>query len=101
MKTNPVCIARIYLTEGDHQLDSIMSYIYDCESPCGATVLRGIEGYGKSGKIHEASLIDLSFDLPIIIEFFDHPDSVLSTVQHLKEQFQISHAVSWLAESHH
>jgi len=37
----------------------------------GATVLRGILSYGASSRIHSAKLLDLSFDLPIIIEIID------------------------------
>ena len=37
----------------------------------GATVLRGIMSYGINSRIHTAKLLDLSFDLPIIIEIVD------------------------------
>jgi uncharacterized protein len=37
----------------------------------GATVLRGIEGYGADRRIHTARLIDISPQLPMIVEFVD------------------------------
>lgn len=37
----------------------------------GATVLRGIEGYGGSSHIHTAKILQLSTDLPVIIELID------------------------------
>ncbi len=37
----------------------------------GATVFRGIMGYGASSRIHAASLLTLSEDLPIVIEIVD------------------------------
>jgi PII-like signaling protein len=37
----------------------------------GATVLRGIMSYGRNSRIHTAKLLDLSFDLPVIIEIVD------------------------------
>jgi PII-like signaling protein len=37
----------------------------------GATVIRGIMSYGKNSRIHTAKLLDLSFDLPVIIEIVD------------------------------
>lgn len=37
----------------------------------GATVLRGILSYGASSRIHSAKLLDLSADLPIVIEIVD------------------------------
>jgi uncharacterized protein len=37
----------------------------------GATVFRGILSYGPSSRIHTAKLLDLSMDLPIIVEIVD------------------------------
>lgn len=37
----------------------------------GATVFRGILSYGASSRIHAAKLLDLSLDLPIIVEIVD------------------------------
>ena len=37
----------------------------------GATVMRAFEGFGPSSRIHTASLLDLSADLPVVIEIVD------------------------------
>ena len=37
----------------------------------GATVLRGIEGFGANSRIHRASILRLSEDLPIVVEIVD------------------------------
>ncbi|MEX1239151.1 MAG: DUF190 domain-containing protein [Cyclobacteriaceae bacterium] len=42
----------------------------------GATVFRGILSYGASSRIHTAKLLDLSFDLPIIVEIVDHAEKI-------------------------
>ncbi len=42
----------------------------------GSTVLRGILGFGKSTVIHSASILDLSEDLPIVIEVIDHEEEI-------------------------
>jgi CBS domain-containing protein len=42
----------------------------------GATVLRGIAGFGAHSRIHSTSLVDLSTDLPIQIEWIDQPEIV-------------------------
>lgn len=42
----------------------------------GATVLRGIAGYGKSTILHTASIVDLSADLPIVIEIIDEEEKI-------------------------
>jgi uncharacterized protein len=49
------------------------------EGIAGATVLRGIEGYGASSRPHTARLLQLSQDLPIIIEAIDSEERI-STV---------------------
>ncbi len=42
----------------------------------GATVLRGIMSYGASTRIHTARLIDISEDLPIVIEIADAEEKI-------------------------
>lgn len=42
----------------------------------GATVLRGIEGYGASNHIHNTRLLSLSDDLPIVIVIVDSNDRI-------------------------
>jgi PII-like signaling protein len=55
----------------------------------GATVLRGIMSYGASTRIHTAKLIDISEDLPIVIEIVDSEEKIktfLPVVDALFEQ---------------
>ena len=42
----------------------------------GATVFQGCMGYGANSRIHTASLIDLSADLPIMIEIIDRAEYI-------------------------
>ena len=42
----------------------------------GATVYQGCMGYGANSRIHTASLIDLSADLPIMIEIIDSAEYI-------------------------
>ena len=42
----------------------------------GGTVLKGIMSYGASSHIHLARLIDLSEDLPIVIEIIDNAEKI-------------------------
>lgn len=37
----------------------------------GATVIRGIEGFGKSGRIQTVSILRMSDDMPLLIEVTD------------------------------
>ncbi|MEZ5672107.1 MAG: DUF190 domain-containing protein [Thiotrichaceae bacterium] len=71
-----ITLVRIYLTENEKNLSSLLQYLHDESRLHGVTVLRGVSDFGKSGKIHSSHLIDLSFDLPIIVEFFDTTDKI-------------------------
>jgi PII-like signaling protein len=50
------------------------------EGFAGATVIHGVAGFGASSVIHTASLVELSTDLPVLIEVVDdqgHVDRLL------------------------
>lgn len=51
----------------------------------GATVLRGIEGYGASSHIHTARLLSLSEDLPIAIVLVDDAERIDAFLPQLDE----------------
>jgi PII-like signaling protein len=42
----------------------------------GATVLRGLEGFGANSRIHTAKILRLSEDLPIVVEIVDKKESI-------------------------
>ena len=42
----------------------------------GATVLRGPMGYGASSRIHTAKIIQLSMDLPLVVEIVDTEEKI-------------------------
>jgi len=42
----------------------------------GATVLRGLEGFGAHSRIHTAKVLRLSADLPIVIEIVDTREKI-------------------------
>lgn len=46
------------------------------EGMAGATVLRGVEGFGASSRIHTTSILRLSEDLPILIEIVDTAERI-------------------------
>ena len=46
------------------------------EGVAGATVLRGLAGYGARGQVHTATLVELSSELPVVIVFVDQADRV-------------------------
>ena len=42
----------------------------------GATVLRGVMGFGKHSILHTAKILRLSEDLPMVIEFVDSAEKI-------------------------
>jgi PII-like signaling protein len=51
----------------------------------GASVLRGIEGYGASSRVHTTRLLSLSADLPIAIVVVDAEEKVRAFLPQLDE----------------
>ncbi len=99
MKYTQVTMVRIYLTEGEKRLKSLLTYLHDESKVHGVTVFRGISGFGKSGKMHSSTLMDMAFDLPLVIEFFDRPKRVQTVLIHLNTLLEPGHIVSWDAQA--
>ncbi len=68
-------LLRIYIGESDeYEGTALYRHIVELlrrEGMAGATVLRGIAGFGKSSRLHTTSILRLSTDLPIVIEVAD------------------------------
>jgi len=96
--SSEVTMVRIYLTEGETQLKTLLKRLRDWEKLRGVTVFRGISGYGNSGVIHGADIIDLSLHLPIVLEFFDEPQKIEEICDHLRELVKPGHIVRWNAQ---
>lgn len=70
----------IYIGESNHyrsrSLYMALLELLRREGALGATVLRGLAGFGAHSRIHTASIIDLSTDLPIVVVWVDLPERV-------------------------
>ena len=54
----------------------------------GGTVLKGIMSFGASSRIHIARLIEISEDLPVVIEIVDHADKIDSFLPDVNDMFE-------------
>lgn len=99
MNGTDITVVRIYLHEGQKHLQKLLSYLHDDSKVRGVTVFRGISGFGRSGKYHSSTLIDMSLDLPVVIEFFDTPDRVENMLEHLNTLVEPGHIVYWPAKT--
>lgn len=97
MQTEAVTVVRIYMSEGHADLAGLLDILHKQEKVRGVTAFRGIAGFGASGKIHTANLLDASLDLPVVVEFFDTPSRVEAILEHIHTQFAPAHIVQWPA----
>jgi hypothetical protein len=71
---------RVHIGESDHTgHQPLYTAIVEAARKAGlagATVLKGIEGYGAHSVVHAARIVDLSADLPIIVEIIDSADAI-------------------------
>src|SRR5258706_16388507 len=71
-KETTAVLLRIFIGESD-KFEGKVLYQYLTEylrknHYSGVTVLRGITGFGRASKVHSSDLLELSSDLPVIIE---------------------------------
>jgi PII-like signaling protein len=73
-------LLRIFIGESDHwqgrPLHEAIVLAAREQGLAGATVLRGISGFGATSRIHTVKVLRLSEDLPIVIEIVDRPDRI-------------------------
>ena len=85
-------LLRIFIGESDRH-DGLPLYEWIVREAreagmAGATVLRGMEGFGAHSRMHTAKILRLSQDLPIIIEIVDTPEKVESFLPSLDPVIQ-------------
>jgi len=82
-------LVRIFVGEGDQwhhrPLSSALMERLRAEGFAGVTVMRGIAGFGANSVIHTANLVDLSADLPVLIEVVEDAEHVERLVSILDE----------------
>ena len=87
-------LLRIFLGESDkyHQQPLYETIVFEAKKQglSGATVLRGIMGFGPNSKIHTAKLFDISSDLPIIVEIVDTLEKVNEFLKIVEQLFEES-----------
>lgn len=98
MKETDVTMVRIYLHEAKAHMAELLRYLHDESKVCGVTVFRGITGFGSSGQFHSSTLVDMSLDLPVVIEFYDEPSKVKIIIEQLNIKIKPGHIVYWPAK---
>ena len=80
-------LARVYVGESDQWhgrplYEAIVKLLRE-RGLAGATVLRGIEGFGAKQHLHTARILSLSSDLPVLIEVVDQEDRLRAVLPDL------------------
>ena len=82
-------LLRIFIGESDkHGRKPLYQAIVEMlreEGMAGATVLRGVEGFGANSHLHTARILRLSEDLPIVIEVADTAEKIEGIMPKLDE----------------
>ncbi|MAG92871.1 MAG: hypothetical protein CMJ48_03885 [Planctomycetaceae bacterium] len=75
-------LLRIFVGESDkYEGQSLYEWIVQKARErglAGATVLRGLEGFGAHSRLHTAKIVRLSSDLPIVVEIVDTEEKIES-----------------------
>jgi PII-like signaling protein len=73
-------LMRIFIGESDKYghipLHEALVELFRKEGFAGATVLRGVAGFGAHSVYHTDKLLRLSMDLPLVVEVVDHQDKI-------------------------
>lgn len=81
-------LVRIYIGESDHfegkpLYDAIVRHLRH-RGIRGVSVFRGIEGYGRSSRVHTTRILAMSEDLPILVEAVDEADRIRAVLPELE-----------------
>jgi PII-like signaling protein len=85
-------LMRIFIGESDrwhHQpLYEALVELFRREGFAGATVLKGVAGFGAASVLHTDRLLCLSQDLPVVIEVVDTEEKIATILPELDEMLQ-------------
>jgi uncharacterized protein len=83
---------RIYISSTDKfkhsPLYEVIIYAARRYGISGATVFKGIMGYGESSEIHTSKLWELSEKLPLVVEIIDESDKIDSFFESIRPYFE-------------
>ena len=99
IKDEPGKVIAIYIGESDHvggkPLSAAIVERAREEGMVGATVARGIMGFGAHSKIHATRFELLSQDLPVVVTIIDTPDKVDAFLPVLHGMVKEGMVVTW------
>lgn len=93
MENSPTAkLLRIFIGESDkagsQPLYEAIVFEAKKQGLSGATVTRGIMGFGANSKVHTAKLFDISADMPLVIEIVDTEDKIMAFTKNVEQLFE-------------
>jgi PII-like signaling protein len=93
MKSNaPAALLRIFISSTDHLKQDLLSesivFAAKKEGLAGATVIKGILGYGASSVIHSYKFWEVTDKLPVVIELIDEEVKIRNFYETIRPQLE-------------
>jgi uncharacterized protein len=93
MENNPNAkLLRIFIGENDKvgQQPLYEAIVFEAKKQglSGATVTRGIMGFGANSRVHTTKLFEISSDLPLVIEIVDSEEKIRKFIQAVDHLFE-------------
>ncbi len=85
-------LMRIFISEADRHkgkpLYEVLVEMFRKQGFAGATVLKGVAGFGANSVIHTDKLLCLSTELPLVIEVIDNEEKIQQIIPQFDELMQ-------------
>jgi uncharacterized protein len=85
-------LLRIFIGESDklghESLYEVIVFEAKKQGLSGATVTRGIMGFGPNSKVHSTKLFEISSDLPLVIEIVDAENKIREFIKSVEQLFE-------------
>lgn len=93
MENNPnLKLLRIFIGESDQYQGKPLyeTLVFEAKKQglFGATVMRGIMGFGANSQVQSNKLFEISCDLPLIVEIVDEEQKIRDFVRYVKSLFE-------------
>ncbi|MCU7835388.1 MAG: DUF190 domain-containing protein [gamma proteobacterium symbiont of Taylorina sp.] len=95
IKKQQVTLVRVYTDDSKGHVSDILEHLQQRGDVIGTTIFRGIAGFGGHGHIHQTQLLDLSSNLPIVIEFYHKSEKSKELMSFIHQQIENAHIISW------
>ena len=94
MKQIQIVMVRIYLTDDQAKINTLLKRLKDWEKVRGVTVFEALTGFGRSG----LPLPRPGVPIPIVVEFFEETDKVEKILEDISGFIDSEHIVTWPAQ---